>query len=421
MSAAEAPHLRSLLSNRSYLCLIGGLAVSRLGDQIHAFILTLVAFELTHSPARVGIIGFLVAAPRLGLAGVGGVFADRFDRWRYYRTLQLAALGTSVAFLLLLATRSLGFFAIAVLTVLSGSVEALSGPVRSAMLPQVVSREHVPIAVRTYAVALSIVNTAGVAIAAWLLRNGGYIACEAVNVASFVGAILLIMATRHHRVSVSWRAPFIKSFIAGIRHVGRKPLLLQPLLLCYVFAVCFLGFEPLLPTISARLSPTDSVHVYSMLQFCWTGGQLVGLVWVLVVPSLSPELRTAVLLGTLGFTGLSFAPVAWLAGGMLGIAGAGFVMFRTRATITVHWHVDERYRGLVFGVLQFDYALHSVSMLWLGICAERFGAENTIALAGLCATVLIGAVVWSVRAPTPKLGVSNARSARTQSTVIDRP
>src|SRR5205085_8561326 len=96
---------RAALSHRNFTIVWAGLSASNCGTWMQNFTLAAYGWELTHSAAYVGLLGFAQLGPILLLSTVGGVIADAFDRRRVIVVMQLGQLVGSLV-LALLATAS---------------------------------------------------------------------------------------------------------------------------------------------------------------------------------------------------------------------------------------------------------------------------------------------------------------------------
>ena len=71
---------RTILQNSDFTKLWLGQSVSNIGSAISAIAFLFFAFELTGSPMVMAIIAMVETAPAILLAGVIGVYIDRWDR-----------------------------------------------------------------------------------------------------------------------------------------------------------------------------------------------------------------------------------------------------------------------------------------------------------------------------------------------------
>src|SRR5947199_7963901 len=87
---AAAMDLTPLRRRRDYRLLFAGRAVSFFGSMITVVALPFQVYQLTHSSLAVGLLGVAEIVPILGLAFVGGAFADAHDRRRMVQLTELA-------------------------------------------------------------------------------------------------------------------------------------------------------------------------------------------------------------------------------------------------------------------------------------------------------------------------------------------
>src|SRR4051812_25618759 len=135
MDQARDPGSRSaLLHHPNFRWLIGGSAISLLGDQFTIVALPWLVLRLTGDPGAVGLVLALVGVPRAVLLLVGGAAVDRFSPRRvlmltkYVNTVLLAVLAIGVQ------QGLLGLPAIAMLSLALGVSTAFSLPSGSSIL-----------------------------------------------------------------------------------------------------------------------------------------------------------------------------------------------------------------------------------------------------------------------------------------------
>ena len=79
---AKPGTIRASLRYPAFRWLLGGLAVSQLGDWLYNLALIALVYERTHSALWAGITTAARVVPVVALGPLGGVVADRFDRRR---------------------------------------------------------------------------------------------------------------------------------------------------------------------------------------------------------------------------------------------------------------------------------------------------------------------------------------------------
>ena len=87
---AKPGTIRAALRYPAFRWLLGGLAVSQLGDWLYNLALIALVYERTHSALWAGITTAARVVPVVALGPLGGAVADRFDRRRVMITCDIA-------------------------------------------------------------------------------------------------------------------------------------------------------------------------------------------------------------------------------------------------------------------------------------------------------------------------------------------
>src|ERR1700720_3635119 len=77
---AKPGTIRAALRYPAFRWLLGGLAVSQLGDWMYNLALVALVYERTHSALWAGVTTAARVVPAVALGPLGGVLADRYDR-----------------------------------------------------------------------------------------------------------------------------------------------------------------------------------------------------------------------------------------------------------------------------------------------------------------------------------------------------
>src|SRR5690606_6727606 len=123
-------------------------SVSLIGTWMQRTAVYRVIYAQTQSAFMLGATVFAAQFPAFLFSIVGGVVADRYNRYRVLLTRQVASLGQAAALALLVATGKYEVWQILALTVLLGSINAFDVPARQAMIYDMVKNKfHVPNAI----------------------------------------------------------------------------------------------------------------------------------------------------------------------------------------------------------------------------------------------------------------------------------
>ena len=132
---AKPGTIRASLRYPAFRWLLGGLAVSQLGDWLYNLALIALVYERTHSALWAGITTAARVVPVVALGPLGGVVADRFDRRRIMITCDVAR----IVLMVLLA-----LFVVIHAPIAAGPGDRRRGDRLRHPLPAVRGRHHTP-------------------------------------------------------------------------------------------------------------------------------------------------------------------------------------------------------------------------------------------------------------------------------------
>ncbi|MFZ5830273.1 MAG: MFS transporter [Planctomycetota bacterium] len=214
----------------------------------------------TGDPLALGWIGLAQALPVMALSIAGGQLADRFDRRRVMSLMY--AVSSLVAVGLWMSAREGSVALIYMLLAVDASTQALGGPSRAAILPQIVGPARLSTAITwsssIFQIATMTGPAAGGMILGWVSLGifddlGGpsgskYNTSLAFLVVIFsrMAAATFVALVRTRRTAGAPDAVSWQSLVAGIRFVWRTKAILATITLD-MFAVLFGGFTYLLP------------------------------------------------------------------------------------------------------------------------------------------------------------------------------
>ena len=154
-----------------------------LGTWMQQFAQGWVVAGLTSSAFSLGLVNFASGVPMLLLTMYGGVMADRFDK----RRIMLVALAVQAALAvivgLLVGGNRLEVWHIVAAGMCLGTVVAFEMPAASALVPELVEREHLRAAISVDRSVFHATRLAGPAQHGWLMASSG--------VGAFTGSLLL--------------------------------------------------------------------------------------------------------------------------------------------------------------------------------------------------------------------------------------
>ena len=385
-------------------------------------------YQVTRSPLALGWLGLVEAVPALGLALLGGHFADRRDRKRIVLVTRMVMLLAALAMSFFSTGEVISLSALYALVFVSGLARGFGEPAASAFEMQVVPA-------KVYVNAASWLGSASLGAAMLGPAVGGF----AFDLLRAHGAYLLIAALHLLALAAVWRVPVADtpqpalegdglkgeqepiwdSIRAGLTFVRRDPVLLGSMALD-LFAVLFGGAIALLPIFADDILKVGA----SGLGFL-VAAPSVGALAVTLWATRYPPTRNAgriLLISVAGF-GVSIIVFAlshtlWLS--LLALAfsggfdGVSMVIRRSILRLRTPAHL----RGRVASVsLLFIGSSNEIGAFESGFAASLLGTVRSVWLGGLMTLAVVGISAWRV----PELRGLSLEELSTEGSGLDEP
>jgi MFS family permease len=404
MTDAHAPvggnvGVRDILRIRDYRWLLGGQAVSDIGDGITLLLLLLVINELTGSTAALALMAIAEAVPQFTVGLVAGVYVDRWNR----RTVMLAAD-------LLRAVVVIGFaFGAAmellpllyVLGFVQASISTFFRPARGALLPRIVPAEGLPAANSLAQGSMVIGSVIGAGIAGLIFGTfGSGVAGFAIDAATFLVSFAFVSRItaslgeiRADAAHADGQRDVRRSLLEGIA-VVRGSRLLGGTLLAAAVSMLGLGavnvlFVPLLIN-DLGVSATWMAGI----ELAQTSAMILaaGVVAILARRFAPTTIITVALLGVAGCIGiLAGVTAVWQVLVALFIVGWMVTPLQAMLQTIVQTAATDATRGRVVSLLQASLSTASVvSMAIGGVLGDLIGIRTVYAGAAM---IVAGAAV----------------------------
>ncbi len=355
------------------------------------------AWEITGASAWVGIITFAAMAPRVFTTPIVGYLADRFDRQTLLQWIYALNLAHNVVLALMVMNDMTSTWALMGLALFNGTLRAGQMTVATALIPNLVPREHL-----LNALALNQATQQGSRMvgALAILPLMAFVNIEmAFWLCTAFYAIGLAEVSRIGTRStgkIDETQGFWSNLVAGFAYVYQRPMILAMVLLVLAHCSLTMSYESILPAISVDKLGAGSVGVSYLL-----GGVGAGaLVSSIALAGLrSPSARGMLFLVFAFLSGIGVLLLAWsgtpelsiLAAVIMGINQAGFM---TISHTIIQTLTDDEVRGRVAGVYSVHVGGSMAVTNWINAeLADVFNAPAVMIVGGL---IFIGAVTVSL-------------------------
>lgn len=361
------------------------------------------ALELTDSPLFVGLAGFTGGIPMLLFSIPAGVVIDRYDRRRVLMIAQCGVMLISGVFAAMVGADLFPTWSILVLVAVYGSMMTFIFPVRTAMVPSLVDRQDIAVAVALNSAVQNATRVVGPSLAGVLIALIGV--SETFAVAAVLQALALVATFRlpsgvsdqSTRGGTRWDA---LTLTLGFRIVAGSPYLLALIVLALAPTVLVMPYINLMPIFARDELDLGATGLGVLLAS--TGlGTVAGALSVARSPALRARPGAQVLtaigfaVGVLVFALTPNVPLATL---LLFAAGWMSAAFLAINQTSLQLSVDDDVRGRVLSIYLLTWGMLPIGQLAVGALADAIGAPSAMAVSCLVAITCIGAI--AARFPT---------------------
>lgn len=387
----EFSHSLRALRYRNYRLFFCGQTLSIIGNWVQQIAMAWLVYRLSESAWLLGITGFAGQIAILLLAPFGGLWADRFDRYRLLLLTQALSALPPVVLAVLAYTGLIEIWHVVAMALLAGIINAIDTPIRLTFTTEMVSRDDLPSAIAMNALMQNAGRMIGPTVAGGLLAVSTEAFCFVVNALSkmFIVGTVLMIHVAPRKVSPSAASP-LQQLREGVAYAWN--LLPARWLLPMVATISFMvtPYQTLMPIFAAEVFEGGA----GLLGFLMAAAGCGGVIGMLALASrkdvrgLTRWITFASLSAGVGVTIFALSP--WLPLSLLAIAvtGFGIVVNGMSVSTMLQTIVDDRMRGRVMGLFSMCFlGMYPLGSLAGGALAERIGAPATLAIGGACCSI----------------------------------
>jgi MFS family permease len=360
-----------------------------MNDVTAAWVMT----SLTTSPVMVAMVQTASTLPVFLLGLPSGAMADIVDRRRYFAATQLWVALTALTLATLALTGALTAPLLLVLTFANGIGLAMRWPVFSAIVPEVVSRDHLSAAMALNGISMNLSRVVGPVVAGAILATVGSGAVFVLNTVLAALAFTTIWRWRSEpRTSTLPGERFVGAMRVGWQHVMQSPRMRVVLVRIFFFFLHSSALLALLPLVARRIHGAGPA-TYTLMLACIGGGAVVAAMYF-------PRWRARfnrdqfVVGGTVGHALMSvvvvFAPNIWVALPAIVVLGMAWISTANSLTLAAQVALPNwvRARGMAIYQMALMGGAAAGSLLW-GQVAGLYDVR--IAIVGAAAA---GPLLW---------------------------
>lgn len=406
-STLAAPNVRhhvartfAALNYYNYRLWFAGQLVSLVGSWMQTTAQGFLVFQLTDSPAYLGIVAFAAGVPSWLFMLWGGVVADRLPRRTLLVITQTAMMLLAFALAALTFTGLVQPWQIVILAFGTGVANAFDAPARQAFTLELVEREHLSNAIALNSTMFQMSTVVGPAAAGLLYAVVGPAWCFVLNGISYLAVIAaLLLMNMPPQANKPRQKSSVEELKEGVRYVIDHSVIRTLIGIAAFVSLFGLAFVTLMPAWAVNILGGDAA-TNGLMQSARGAGALIG---ALMIASLGNfqwkgKLLTigsfAFPLTLIGFAFIRSTPLALLS---LVVAGWGFMVLFNMLNTLLQGLVSDDLRGRVMSIYTLTFfGGMPIGALWAGSVAEKFSEPPTVILGALVSLVFALLVFWKM-------------------------
>jgi MFS family permease len=384
-----------------------GMAGQWAASSMQSVVQYLLLFRLTGSTAMLGIMALASAIPQVLLVLFAGVLIDRFPKKTLLQIGQAASALTSITIAIFLIVGYLSsahtgsWWILIVTSAVQGMANALLGPLRQAIIPELVNKDNVGNATALNVIGMNIFQLVSPAFGGFLVDKVNFETVFFTISGLYLLAIFLTNFIPVREVSFSGRRRVIAEMVEGFRYIRKNLMILWILIFTLLCVMVVLPFNSMISVFSDRILKVGATGL-GLLQGFSAGGSFI---IALCIASLAIKKRSMIMLSAGILIGLAQAAFAFstsfpLSLLLMVLIGMGTIGQAIMATIILQTITDTAYLGRVLSVITLSTGIGGLVAFGSGFIAEAIGIQWTIGGVSLLlavASILILFIVPKLR------------------------
>jgi MFS family permease len=379
--------------SRNYRLYFAGQSISLVGTWMQKTAVSWVIYSLTHSEFMLGLTLFASLFPSFLFSFLGGVVADRYNR---YRLLLLTQAASMIQALLLTALVFWGHYVVWEIIALSavlGLINAFDVPARQSLVYEMVdNKADLPNALALNSSMVNLSRLIGPGIAGLVLEKFGDTICFGANAFSFIAVIGSLLMMRLPKTESKKHDKNIFSELKeGFVYISNTPSIKSILIMLAAISLMVLPFSTLIPVYAKDIFK-GTASTFGVLDSVIGLGAFSGAIYL---ASLKPghNLKKILAVNTLIFGGglviFSHMPSYPLALLFAAVTGFGMMSQITISNTLIQTTVapDMRGRVISFYAMAF-FGMQPLGGLLVGSVSQWIGTADTVMLEGIVALII---------------------------------
>ena len=377
-------------------------ATQAMGQSMQFLTIGILVLDSTDSSYQLGLVIFAYGVPNLAFSLVGGIIADRTDRLRLLVSTRVVESGLILALAILKLSGVMELWHVFAVSALLGTVQAINGPTRMALVADLVDRKDLMNAVALHTMVNQSGQIIGPALAGGVIEIAGVGNALVANAAMYLfGIAFLVLIKGLVAMPEAPKKAVIRELREGLQCVRSTPVLYTVIGLALAFTFFGMSYRQVLPAFTKEVLDVGAGGTGLL----WLGAGLGSLLGSFLLASLGDFKRkswlllASLLLLCVFLIAFAWSPwywISWILFFFVGTMSTG--LFWPLANTLVQLNVPSELRGRVLSILQIAPAIHFLSALPLAVAGGL--VSWSIAVTGAALMVLLVTLLLGIWRPT---------------------
>ena len=377
-------------------------ATQAMGQGMQFLTIGILVLDSTDSSYQLGLVIFAYGVPNLAFSLVGGIIADRTDRLRLLVSTRVVESGLILALAILKLSGVMELWHVFAVSALLGTVQAINGPTRMALVADLVDRKDLMNAVALHTMVNQSGQIIGPALAGGVIEIAGVGNALVANAAMYLfGIAFLVLIKGLVAMPEAPKKAVIRELREGLQCVRSTPVLFTVIGLALGFTFFGMSYRQVLPAFTKEVLDVGAGGTGLL----WLGAGLGSLLGSFLLASLGDFKRkswlllASLLLLCVFLIAFAWSPwywISWILFFFVGTMSTG--LFWPLANTLVQLNVPSELRGRVLSILQIAPAIHFLSALPLAVAGGL--VSWSIAVTGAALMVLLVTLLLGIWRPT---------------------
>lgn len=379
--------------NRNYALFFGGQLISRIGMWMQRTAVVWIVYSMTHSTFMLGLTVFAEQFPSFLFSLLGGVVADRNNRYKVLMITQIISAIQAILLTVLVFMEHYVIWEILSLSVLLGIVNAFDIPARQPLVQDIIkNKEDLPNAIALNSTLNNLARLIGPSLSGIVLTQFGAGNCFLLNAISFVAVIIALYLMKFPPYKPSPTKKKISTDLKeGLLYLKNTPKISSIILMLSLLCLLVVPYNTLLP-VYAKVIFKGNAATFGYINSFIGLGAVIAAIYLASLKS-STNLKRVLFINTLilgvsliVFSHLNIFPIAMA---VAIICGFGTMSLIPICNTILQLEADEAMIGRVISFFAMAaFGMIPIGSLFIGMVSKYIGAPNSLLIQGIIALVI---------------------------------